>query len=53
MMKWKEEKFRKQCSNNKKLLKDLTPLLQNVKWTRDELETLLLDFSSSYNIKFG
>ena len=39
--------------NNKNLLKDLTPLLQNVNWTRDELEILLLDFSSSHNIKFG
>ena len=48
-----DEKLNTLIINNKKLLKDLTPLLQNVKWTRDELETLLLDFSSSYNIKFG
>jgi len=48
-----DEKLNILVINNKNLLKDLTPLLQNVNWTRDELEILLLDFSSSHNIKFG
>jgi len=48
-----DEKLNILVTNNKNLLKDLTPLLQNVNWTRDELEILLLDFSSSHNIKFG
>ena len=48
-----DEKLNILVINNKNLLKDLTPLLQNVNWTRDELEILLIDFSSSHNIKFG
>ena len=48
-----DEKLNILVINNKNLLKDLTPLLQNVNWNRDELESLLLNFSSSHNIKFG
>ena len=48
-----DEKLNILVINNKNLLKDLTPLLQNVNWTRDELEILLIDFSLSHNIKFG
>jgi len=48
-----DEKLNILIINNKNLLKDLTPLLQNVNWTRDQLEILLIDFSSSHNIKFG
>ena len=48
-----DEKLNILVINNKNLLKGLTPLLQNVNWTRDELEILLIDFSLSHNIKFG
>ena len=35
------------------ILKELTPQLQNVSWTRDALETLLNGFAQSKDTKFG